>query len=182
MVYLHTLSSQQSLRPLLWSCADDDITLQHLRADSCDRTDGARQITKLCFSCSGPRHSFWPATNVACVDRNTSINNAETCGCFPLILFRQQGILSQHVVCNAHHWLTPFWSAAAVVLSVRNFYNFVHNCRELQIYITKYLTFLQLLLVKEKIWGITFWATLVTESMSWRKRFVVEAQEFWAPY
>jgi len=74
-----------------------------------------------------------------------------------LIISRQQGILSQHVVCTANCWMTPFWGATAVVLSVRNLYNFIHQCRKLK---TCFIWSLTILLVigQEKL-GITFWAT-----------------------
>jgi hypothetical protein len=36
---------------------------------------------------------------------------------FSHVLYWQQGVLSCHMVGNAHHWATPMWGAAAVVLS-----------------------------------------------------------------
>jgi len=43
------------------------------------------------------------------------------CGLLSLTLSRQQGILSEHIVCTVHHWWTPLWGTPGEVLSVSIF-------------------------------------------------------------
>jgi hypothetical protein len=118
----------------------------------------ARQIMEL-FFVFGSRHYFRPETNCASSDCSTFHKHCRDV--FPTGSFSVIRNSITALFCNAHHWLTPIWSAAAEVLSVRNLYNFIHNCREPQIWITENLTFLALLLAKKKIRAITFWATLI---------------------
>ena len=47
----------------------------------------------------------------------------DVCGCFSLTVYRQKEILSQHIVCTAHHWLAPLCGIVAMVLSATNLYN-----------------------------------------------------------
>ena len=106
-----------------------------------DKMASARPIMELWFFCFVSHHSFCPVTNHV-----SGEHCRDVCGCLSLILSRYSG--NQHTVCNTCHW-DSIASASAVVLPIRDLYNFTHKFQVLQkyIYITQIVTLLALLLV-----------------------------------
>jgi hypothetical protein len=87
----------------------------------------ARQMTEICFSCFASRHSYRPETNGVSFVRSTFTNIAKTSidTAYWFFVDDKEFYHSTLLVTHTHHWPTPLWGAAGVVLSVRNVDNFV---------------------------------------------------------
>lgn len=123
--------------------------LQHFSANSYDRMAWVRQIRDLCFSCFGSRRHFHPVTNSASVNRSTSINIEDVCGCFWLTLSSKELYHSMVFVAHIIDWL--HWGSllqcqkSTLYLNAGNFK-----------FVLSEITFLALLLAKKNNMGQCF--------------------------